>query len=201
MIIASSSPTIIQKESTDSGTSTLVNASAASSSPAGSAGNVGGAGSGPHAGIPAEQAAVAKQDTAESLAAAVDQTAYESVLRHQQQQPGSASVSLGQSNVLAVAMAAAQEPALINQQGLAAAGHLSLPTVATQMAPELGGAAAGAPGAGHSHAPLNATNTMKQAPSVVSSPRATVKPAPGAAGEFRWPTMSPGGASELQRKQ
>lgn len=195
VIIASSSPTIIQKESTDSGTSTVVSNSAGSGSTTGSV--VGQ--SSPS--IAAALAAALETENAEL--AIVDQSLYESV------RSPLASLLGGAGNVLnlaSVALAAnepttttsapgsSNTPASLNPSTLIGAQQQQqLPTVCTQQialeqAQAAAGGACAASGVGSSsqsssHAPLNATNTMKPSNSAsVSSPRkATVSSISGKA--------------------
>lgn len=164
VIIASSSPTIIQKESAESsGASTVV------SSSAGSASSVVVAATLPVVtnSVVANSANLAEADAELVI---VDQALYESV----RQLPLPAA---GQLNVIAVAAAAAidpqQQPQQVNgsssSSSFQASGqHQQLPTVSTQSTLIEAGLVSGAPPSqpASGHAPLNATNTMKQAPGV-----------------------------------
>lgn len=171
VIIASSSPTIIQKESAESsGGSTVVSSStgSVSSVAAGSTlpvvtNNVAGAGVG------ATNAVLAEAD-AELVT--VDQALYESV----RQLPLPAA---GQLNVIAVAAAAANDPQqqhhhhqqqASGSSSFQAGNQQQLPTVSTQSTLIEAGLVPGPPSqpAG-GHAPLNTTNTMKQAPSAANA--------------------------------
>lgn len=170
VIIASSSPTIIQKESAESsGGSTVVSSStgSVSSVAAGSTlpvvtNNVAGAGVGTPNAVLAE---------ADAELVTVDQALYESV----RQLPLPAA---GQLNVIAVAAAAANDPQQQHHHQQQASGSSSfqasnqqqLPTVSTQSTLIEAGLVPGPPSqpAG-GHAPLNTTNTMKQAPSAANA--------------------------------
>lgn len=170
MIIASSSPTIIQKESSDSSSiSTVV--SSASGSPALAPISAG-----------CGQNSAANNSDADAELVIVDQTLYDSAGRHPLTiQLGAGA---GTTNLIAVVAQAAQDPLKQSASGHQSAGSLvgQLPTVGSQVnvggtvAPELPPV---------SHAPLNASNTMKQAPTASSnpssSPRKTVS---SASGEF-----------------
>lgn len=174
VIIASSSPTIIQKESAESsGASTVV------SSSAGSASSV------VAATLPVVTNSVAPNSTnlaeADAELVIVDQALYESV----RQLPHGAA---GQLNVIAVAAAAAIDPqqqlqqqqshgqqqvnGSVSSSSFQASGQRhQLPTVSTQSTLIEAGLCSGAPPSqpASGHAPLNATNTMKQAPSSAGS--------------------------------
>lgn len=168
MIIASSSPTIIQKESTDSGTSTLV--SNVNASPVALT----------NALVAAAEPVAAVAAAEADLSSVVDhhQTTYD--LSRHSNPLANAAQGANQANVLALALAvaaandpAAQVNAPLNQ----------LPTVSTQLALDTS-LASGSSLSGASqpagHAPLNATNTMK--PSGGSSATSTPRKSASASG-------------------
>lgn len=178
VIIASSSPTIVQKESAESsGGSTVVSSSTSS---------VGSIVTGSQlpvvtnnlVGVGTQNAVLAEADAELVI---VDQALYESV----RQLPLPAA---GQLNVIAVAAAAANDPLQQQQhhhhhqqQQQHHQQHVSgsssfqtsnqqLPTVSTQSTLIEAGLVLGPPSQpAAGHAPLNATNTMKQAPSAVNA--------------------------------
>ena len=153
MIIASSSPTIVQKESTEGGASPLVGLVSPAASQTG-------------AGV----------SEADAELVTVDQTLYDSV-RNPLGANLVASFAAQAANVIALAAAAANDPHQANSVN----ASQQLPTVATQLAnlDLSAGSSQQAQVAGH--APLNASNTIKPATSKQGSPTAATSAAAAAA--------------------